>query len=616
MNSQGATRDSRLVFWTALLLFPLLFVVDAATPRGVVVCIAYEPVVCLALWLRGQRSVFILAAVATVLALVGACLKAHSAVTLVMLISNRMLSVATMWWIATAVYVYRVAEGTHRQTLASMRREVDAKQAILASVVEFSEDAILIKSLDGIIGTWNRGAERLFGYTAEEAIGQSVLMLVPQELRRDEAAIFARLVQGQAVEQLDTVRTHKNGRRMEVSITLLPVKNILGKVISASATVREIGKRKGTEAMLAAVVDNAIDGLISIDGRGNVESFNRSCQKIFDYSEEEVIGRNIRMLMPEPYHGEYDGHLLSFNRSGEAALPGTSTREVSGRRKDGSVFPMEFSVSAFQLSGTRHFSGIIRDITDKKKAEAEAVDYTRALLQSNQALDEFAYAASHDLKAPLRVIDNASRWLEEDLAEHLTGDMRENMQLLRGRVKRMEKLLDDLLAYSRIGRKTDAEFAEAVSGDDLMQDVLALVPRVPGFTIAVSPSFADIKISRMPLQQILANLVGNAIKHHDRADGRISVSVEPGDPMLAFSVADDGPGIAPQFHDRIFSMFQTLKPRDQVEGSGMGLAMVRKYVEVFGGSIWIESAEGRGSTFKFTWPARQPRLGQLTGRQT
>jgi signal transduction histidine kinase len=118
----------------------------------------------------------------------------------------------------------------------------------------------------------------------------------------------------------------------------------------------------------------------------------------------------------------------------------------------------------------------------------------------------------------------------------------------------------------------------------------------------------------MPLQQIFINLVGNAVKHHHRKEGRIEISVEPGGTIHAFSVTDDGPGIAPQFHERIFNMFQTLKPRDQVEGSGMGLAMVRKYVEVFGGTVWLESAEGKGSTFRFTWPANQPRIGQFTGR--
>jgi len=227
----------------------------------------------------------------------------------------------------------------------------------------------------------------------------------------------------------------------------------------------------------------------------------------------------------------------------------------------------------------------------------------------NKELEEFAYAASHDLKAPLRVIDNASKWLEEDLAAHLTGENRENMQLLRGRVGRMEKLLDDLLEYSRVGRATDGRYEEVITGDVLMDNILALLSPPVGFTVEVSPGFAAIHVCRMPLQQILMNLISNAIKHHDKKSGRIDVTVADRGTDYAFAVKDDGPGISPQFHDQIFKMFQTLKPRDQVEGSGMGLAMVRKNIEVFGGTIELVSAEGEGSIFRFTWPKQQQKIG-------
>jgi PAS domain S-box-containing protein len=241
--------------------------------------------------------------------------------------------------------------------------------------------------------------------------------------------------------------------------------------------------------------------------------------------------------------------------------------------------------------------GTLQDITVLKERE-------RALQAANKELEEFAYVASHDLKAPLRVIDNAATWLEEDLAAHLTDETREHMNLLHGRVRRMEKLLDDLLEYARIGRKTDERFAEIVAGNELMDNVLALLSP-QGFEISVSPQFADIRVNRMPLQQILMNLIGNAVKHHHKKQGRIEVAVEDLGNRYAFAVKDDGPGIAPRFHRQIFEMFQTLRPRDQVEGSGMGLAMVRKNIEVFGGTLDIESSEGCGSTFRFTWPKYQ-----------
>ena len=179
----------------------------------------------------------------------------------------------------------------------------------------------------------------------------------------------------------------------------------------------------------------------------------------------------------------------------------------------------------------------------------------------------------------MRVIDNASKWLEEDLQEHLTGETRQNMNLLRQRIGRMERLLDDLLEYSRIGRSSNERYDEIITGDALMGNVLAMLSPPAGFTVNVSPGFADINVRSMPLQQIMMNLIGNAIKHHDKTTGCIDARVEDVGTQYAFAVKDDGPGIPAQFHDQVFKMFQTLKPRDQVEGSGMGLAIVRKNIE-------------------------------------
>ncbi|HZP69533.1 MAG TPA: ATP-binding protein [Pseudolabrys sp.] len=254
----------------------------------------------------------------------------------------------------------------------------------------------------------------------------------------------------------------------------------------------------------------------------------------------------------------------------------------------------------------RAYLNILEDIDIERDKVAIAYKRVEAI---NAELQEFAYAASHDLKAPLRVIDNASKWLEEDLQEHLTDETRENMKLLRGRVRRMENLLDDLLEYSRIGRVTDERFAEIISGSALMENVLMLLSPQKQFTVEVDPAMAGVRVARMPLQQILMNLVGNAIKHHDKSTGRIEVSATDEGAFYRFAVKDDGPGIAPEFHEQIFKMFQTLRPRDQVEGSGMGLAMVRKNIETFGGTLNLQSSPGDGSIFSFTWPKRQ-RLGR------
>jgi hypothetical protein len=294
-------------------------------------------------------------------------------------------------------------------------------------------------------------------------------------------------------------------------------------------------------------------------------------------------------------------------------------------RKDGSRFWADIVITAlFDANGKlRGFGKVTRDISERKAVEAERekiaaelARYTRALERSNLELDAFAYAASHDLKAPLRVIHNASTWIEEDLAGKLTAEMSENMNLLRSRVRRMDRLLDDLLEYSRIGRETDNGHTEAISGTVLMENIQGLISPPQGFIVDANSTLAGIEVFRMPLQQILINLISNAIKHHDRKTGRIEVSVEDLGPDWRFSVKDDGPGIPAEYHEKIFKMFQTLKPRDQVEGSGMGLAMVRKHVDVAGGELKLESAVGQGSTFSFTWPKDNGRTNKTKHKFT
>jgi PAS domain S-box-containing protein len=492
----------------------------------------------------------------------------------------------------------------------------DDSALLLASIVALSDDAIISKNLNGIITSWNASAERMFGFNARQAIGRHIGIMIPADKVEEEALILERLNRGEEIQHVDTVRMGMNGQRIPVELTASPVRDGTGRLIGASKIMRNITEQKQEESerlqtgtKLRAVLDHAVDGLITIDARGNMESFNPACGRIFGYESEEVIGRNIKMLMPEPYFGGHDGYLTHYAATGDARIIGTSGREVKGKRKDGSVFPMDLSVSAFELGDGKHYSGIIRDITERKAVEAERekiaaelARYTRALERSNQELDAFAYAASHDLKAPLRVIHNASLWIEEDLAGKLTAEMGENMSLLRSRVQRMDRLLDDLLEYSRIGRETDDRHMEAISGTVLMENILGLLAPPEGFTVDASSTLAGIEVFRMPLQQILINLISNAIKHHDKKAGRIEVSVEDLGAMFRFSVKDDGPGIPAQYHEIIFKMFQTLKPRDQVEGSGMGLAMVRKYVDMAGGELKLESAVGQGSTFSFTWP--------------
>ncbi|WP_420125157.1 PAS domain-containing sensor histidine kinase [Longimicrobium sp.] len=236
----------------------------------------------------------------------------------------------------------------------------------------------------------------------------------------------------------------------------------------------------------------------------------------------------------------------------------------------------------------------------EQKAE-ELARLARALEVSNRELDQFAYVASHDLKAPLRGIANLSQWIEDDLADRFTEEAHQHMRLLRGRVHRMEALIDGILQYSRAGRTHEAP--ERIDTAALLDEVADLIAPPEGTRIVAHPGMPVVYTERTPLQQVFMNLVSNAVKYGGPGV-QVDVSAERDEDGHHFVVRDNGPGIAPEYHERIFAIFQTLAARDKVEGTGIGLSIVKKMVESRGGRVWLESAPGQGAAFHFLWPAQ------------
>lgn len=227
---------------------------------------------------------------------------------------------------------------------------------------------------------------------------------------------------------------------------------------------------------------------------------------------------------------------------------------------------------------------------------------TTALEKRNCELDQFAYVTSHDLKAPLRAIANLSQWIEEDLCDQLNEENLHKMQLMRGRVHRLEALIDGLLQYSRAGRLKSPP--ERVDVEDLLKHVIDALTLPAQFSVEIVPGMPTFVTERIPLEHVFTHLIGNAIKHHPWRDGRVKISSQALEDVYEFTVADNGTGIAPEFHKKIFTIFQTLQSRDTVENIGVGLAIAKRIVENKAGTIRLESQEGQGATFRFTWPKK------------
>ena len=250
----------------------------------------------------------------------------------------------------------------------------------------------------------------------------------------------------------------------------------------------------------------------------------------------------------------------------------------------------------------REWFGVHSDVTDKKVVEVEREGLIAELKRSNDDLDHFAYVTSHDLKAPLRGIANLSQWVEEDLADKISAEGREQMRLLRGRVHRLDALINGILSYSRAGRIRESH--SLVDVGKLAREVVELLAPAPEVQIVIADDLPTFEGERVPLQQVLMNLVENALKHAKRSDPRVSITCSKDSSGYSFMVKDDGPGIAPAYHQRIWVIFQTLDPRDKVEATGIGLSIVKKIVESRGGRVWIDSVPGAGAEFHFSWPVR------------
>ncbi|MCE9604927.1 MAG: PAS domain S-box protein [Planctomycetia bacterium] len=514
-----------------------------------------------------------------------------------------------------------------RQAISSLQDSESRTRAVLDAAV----DAILTIETDGRVESMNPAAERLFGYKSAEVLGKNVKMLMPDPYRTEHDGYLDNYLKTGVKKIIgigrEVIGLRKDGSRfpmhLAVSELVLGDRRMFTGIARDISDVRHaIQQLEESEARTRTILETAVDAIITIDARGSVESMNPAAEKLFGYPSAEVIGKNVKMLMPDPYRDEHDGYLRNYLTTGQKKIIGIG-REVVGLRKDGSTFPMDLAVSEVKLGHRQLFTGIVRDITDRKKTEKQLMFYAdeiqgrnQELLRSNQELDEFAYIASHDLKEPLRGIHNYATFLLEDYQEKLNEDGVAKLETLKRLTQRMDVLLDSLLEFSRVGRQ---EFAIRPSNlDELVAEVidsLKIVLDERNVELRIPRSLPVIHCDRVRLGEVFRNLITNSMKYNDKPERWIEIGytteltpeqlppavIEGHRHPMTFYVRDNGIGIPQKFHDAIFKIFKRLHARDEFGGgTGVGLTIVKKIIERHGGQIWIHSQDGIGTTFYFT----------------
>lgn len=498
------------------------------------------------------------------------------------------------------------------ETLRKQQQEQERLTKQMAALLESTEAGFYGMDPSGACTFVNRAGARMLGYKRKEMIGRNMHELVHYAHRdgtpypKERCPIMIATQRGTSAAADDDVFWRRDGTPVAVEYSTSPViqdGQHLGAVVAFADITQRIAAQRAireSEERKAAVLRSTLDSIITMSADGTVLEFNPAAERTFGFTRAEVVGRKlVDFIIPHRFREAHMSGLARYTATGEAHVLGQRL-ELPALRKDGTEFQSELTITRSDVGGQQTFTGVLRDISQRKEQEAEREQLIKALARSNQELDQFAYVASHDLKAPLRGIANLSQWIEEDLGDTLKQENKEQMELLRGRVHRMEALIDGILQYSRAGRVKSRP--EPVDTGKLVHEVVELMAPPSSIKIEIAADLPEVKTEKVPLQQVFMNLLGNAIKHAGATDPRVQIGWQDAGPFYEFSVTDNGPGIAPQYHERIFGIFQTLEARDKVEGTGIGLSVVQKIVDAKGGRVWVESEVGQGAKFRFLWP--------------
>lgn len=480
--------------------------------------------------------------------------------------------------------------------------------ALLAAIIESADDAIISKDLNGVVTSWNGGAERMFGYSATEMIGQSILKLLPPERHHEEPEILARLARGEKIDHHQTVRMRKNGQRFPVSLTVSPVRGDDGSIVGASKVARDMSvqnRAAEVSGLLSAIVQNSDDAIISKDLNGVITSWNRGAERLFGYTPEEMIGQPIWRLFP-PDRWNEEPVILDRIRRGEV-VDHFETKRV---RKGGAIIDVSVTISPIRDSEGKitGASKIARDITAEKSARDKLIHAHAELLRADQMKSEFLATLSHELRTPLNAILGWTQVLKETNYED-RDELSRAVEIIERNARAQAQMIQDLLDVSRIvSGKVTLDIRQLDLPAVVEAALQSLHPAAQAKHIKVSSAFSSVEGFVMGdkdrLQQVVWNLVSNALKFTPKG-GRVHVTICRRNSHVEIAVSDNGQGIRAEFLPHVFERFRQADASTTRRhgGLGLGLSIAKQLIEMHGGEIRADSAgEGKGSTFTIAIP--------------
>lgn len=439
------------------------------------------------------------------------------------------------------------------------------------------------------------------GKSATEVLGRHIADVLGEKLYAEHEPYLKGALQGKRFEYEARVKSLK-GKDRYLQICDRPAFDADGRisgVISEAADITRLKQlekeARASETKFRALAEGVPNYLMFLDQELRVEFCNDHFLRHTQWTLETAKGVHISKILGSDRYAERKEYY-------ERALRGESVSIESAGAvgNEAGFFRFHYQPSVDDAGRIRGVFSTATDITARRNAEIALEAQQAELARSNRDLEQFAYVASHDLKAPLRAMGVLVEWIKADLADYDGGSVQENLGLLDQRATRLERLLDDLLAYSRVGRKVGDR--KLTDSGELVKEIIELSAPPEHISISIGTRLPTFETYSGPLEQVFRNLIGNAVKHHPGPSGKVTISHQEHEDHYVFSVQDDGEGIPVEYADRVFQMFQTLKPRDEIEGSGMGLAIVNRIVGWQGGRVWFEPGEGGvGTVFRFQW---------------